>query len=363
MPKAVIVGAGINGLCAARALALRGWTVEVLERGPVPNPEAASFDRHRLIRAQYDDPGYAVRLPAAFAAWEALWRDLGRRHYVATGVLALSRAEEDWTDRARRAGSTAPVETLDAPGVAAAWPMLATEGVRFGLHAREGGVLFADRILADLAAWLTARGVAIRPHTPVERVDAASGQAVGPTGRFAGDVVALAAGVGLPALAPGLAGDLVPRRVVTLYARAPERWRGAWSGAPAWIDLGGDDELWGMPPVRDIPLKLGAGGLTRPGDPATERRVLPEDGVAVRAAYRGQLRDADDYAVESVGVNFYLAAPETRFVLRRDRRAVALSADSGHGFKFGPLTGADLADALEPGGFDAAAERVAGRAA
>jgi sarcosine oxidase len=363
MPKAVIVGAGINGLCTARSLLRRGWEVEVVDRGPIPNPEAASFDRHRLIRAQYGDPGYAARLPAAFAAWEALWRDVGQRHYVETGVLALSRAPGDWTDRGRPGldAAGAEVETLSAPEVAARWPMLETGGVRYGLLARQGGALLADRILADLAGWLAGQGARLRPHAPIQTLDAEDGAVEGPFGRIAGDVVILAAGVGLPALAPGLAADLVPRRVVVVYARPPERWASAWEGAPCWVDLGGEDDLWGFPPLPGLAMKLGAGGPTRPGDPEAERAVRAEDAAAVLAAYRGRFRDAEGYAAEKAVVNFYLMAPEERFVLRRTGRALLLSADSGHGFKFGPLTGEDVADALAPGGFEPATRRLAGR--
>jgi sarcosine oxidase len=137
MPKAVIVGAGINGLATARALIVRGWRVEVLDRGPIPNPEAASSDRHRLIRAQYaGQPGYAARLGDAFAAWDRLWADLGRSHYLERGVLALSRAPGDWTDRSRAAFDAAgmPYERLDPAAVAARFPTFATEGVAYGLH-------------------------------------------------------------------------------------------------------------------------------------------------------------------------------------------------------------------------------------
>ena len=62
MPKALIVGAGINGLASAWGLVRADWQVEVFEAGDVPNPLAASTDHHRLIRAFYSDPGYAARI-------------------------------------------------------------------------------------------------------------------------------------------------------------------------------------------------------------------------------------------------------------------------------------------------------------
>jgi sarcosine oxidase len=44
MSRIVIIGAGIVGLSVARAALKRGHEVIVLEQGPAPNPQAASFD-------------------------------------------------------------------------------------------------------------------------------------------------------------------------------------------------------------------------------------------------------------------------------------------------------------------------------
>ncbi|MEO0999731.1 MAG: FAD-dependent oxidoreductase, partial [Pseudomonadota bacterium] len=179
MSHAVVVGAGITGLAAAWALIRRGWTAEVLEAGPIPNPEAASADAHRLIRSHYaGQPGYAARIPEAFAAWEALWRDLGARHYVPRGILALSRKAGDWTERAGEALAAAgqPHEVLGANEAAARFPTFEMAGVRFALFTEGGGALLADRILAGLRGWLTAQGTVLRPHRAATGVDPAAGR-------------------------------------------------------------------------------------------------------------------------------------------------------------------------------------------
>ena len=35
---ALVVGAGIYGLCTAWALVKRGWRVTIVDKGPIPNP-------------------------------------------------------------------------------------------------------------------------------------------------------------------------------------------------------------------------------------------------------------------------------------------------------------------------------------
>jgi glycine/D-amino acid oxidase-like deaminating enzyme len=46
-------------------------------------------------------------------------------------------------------------------------------------------------------------------------------------------------------------------------------------------------------------------------------------------------------------VCFYTVAPGERFVVEAYGRAFLVSACSGHGFKFGPLIGLRLAEAIE----------------
>ncbi len=342
MPKAVIVGAGINGLCTARGLVRRGWQVEIVERGPVPNPLAASWDRNRLIRAAYADPAIVAKVARAFSAWEDLWRDLGATHYVERGVLSLSREPGDGTDRMPEGAGT----RMDPDEIARRFPMIETDGVRFGVWNPTGGALLADRIVAGLIDWLAARGVVFHADAPVTAVDTARGVVSVPGGTVSGDVVIAAAGCGLPALLPDLAGDLVPRRCVVLYVRLAPDEAAHWAAGPAWSDLGGAEDLWGLPPMGDIAMKIGFGRHTRPGDPERERAVTDADIAEILGAYAGRFRGASSFSVESAVANFYLMAPGERFVLRQDRRLVLLSADSGHGFKFGPLTGEAVAEAI-----------------
>ena len=95
--KVLVVGAGIGGLATAHALALRGFAVEVIDAGPIPNPAASSVDEHRVIRHAYGPHrGYGRMMPAAFAAWGRLFADVGVAGFARTGSLFVLRGDDTW---------------------------------------------------------------------------------------------------------------------------------------------------------------------------------------------------------------------------------------------------------------------------
>lgn len=367
MSKALVVGAGVTGLATAWGLVKRGFAVTVVEKGPIPNPLAASTDHHRLIRWHYgDQAGYAARMADAFAAWDTLWADLGTSHLIETGVIAVSTEAGDWADTACRTLDELAIahERMTAADAVARFPNLDPAlAARFVSHTPTGGALMANRILEGLRDWLTANGAEIRTDTEITAIEPDQGRVTTAEGEeLTADVVVVAAGVSAPGFAFPGAPELVPTSSTIVYIEPPADLAEAWQGAPCWVDFGGADDLWGITPVDGLPLKLGFGRLSVPGDPRTGR-VTPDDKIReIVNAYRGKFRDIERFTVTSAQTNFYTVAPESRFVLKRAGKAVLLSADSGHGFKFGALTGLDAAEAIaEPDRFDRVAHRMAGR--
>ncbi|MDR6291510.1 MULTISPECIES: NAD(P)/FAD-dependent oxidoreductase [Inquilinus] len=346
----IVVGAGVMGLATAWHLARADEAVTLLERGPIPNPLAASWDSHRLIRALYPgSPGYTRMAIDAFAAWDEVWQAAGVSHYANCGSIAFSRAEGDWTD-----GCRAPLDALGAAyelvppeELARRYPFLIPDGIRWGLFMPEGGVLFADRILSTLVDLCRAAGVALRPQAPVRAVDPDGTVTLESGEVLQADSVVVAAGAWVGGLFPDVIGKrLNPYRQVVVYLDPPAEVAEAWARAPGIIDCGFPDAHWGIPPVGGTRLKLAVGDWKRRAEPGLDPAVGAGEAEAIRERWRPVLRDIDRYAILEARSCRYIFAPDDRFVLERRGRAWLVSPCSGHGFKFGALIGRAVADGV-----------------
>ena len=88
MQSIIIVGAGEFGLTASLDLRRRGYSVTVLDPGPVPHPLAASNDTSRMVRMDYgDDELYVELAEAAIQGWHEWNSKWGEELYHEDGFL------------------------------------------------------------------------------------------------------------------------------------------------------------------------------------------------------------------------------------------------------------------------------------
>lgn len=352
-----IVGAGIVGLSTAWAVAKRGHRVTLFEQGDIPNPLSASGDEHRIIRRAYGaQDGYTRLMSEAFAAWDELWSDLRRSHLAPTGFLAISQVEGDDGEKLRAGlDRTGFAYELLGPGSAAEhYPFLDASAMRYAIFSREGGVLFCQRIAADLRAWLQAHGATLRTGTCVASVDGANGVAVADSGEaFAADRIVVTAGAWVLKLFPELSTKLTTYRTAVAYLEPPPDLRPHWERAPAILDVGGPVDGYALPPVGGTGLKVGAGVHKRLAGPDEERTPIAGEGERLRDLFAPPFVRIGEYRVARVATCAYTFTRDETFFAAQRGRALIVSACSGHGYKFGPAVGRRTANWVESGGFDA----------
>lgn len=344
-----IVGAGIAGLSLAWALRRRGAEVALFDAGPIPNPGSSSFDEHRITRHSYGHlPGYGALMPQAFATYDQLWADLGTSHYLPTGMVMVSRSETDWSERAAELDRlNVSHRLLSAEEVAARLPMLHRDGVIDAFEAGGAGMLFADRIVTNLAKWVAAHGVELHPHSRVDDVDADAGSICANGIRHDADVVVVAAGAWLPELLPETAGRMVPSRQLLLYLEPPADLAKAWANAPVLVDMAGQHGAYILPPRNGTRLKIGDHVFTRRGTGSDNRIATEEDIAPVLASAKAIFPRFDEYRILERKVCYYTVTQDEGFVVEPIGTAGwVLSACSGHGFKLGPLIATGLAEAI-----------------
>jgi glycine/D-amino acid oxidase-like deaminating enzyme len=351
--KIIIVGGGIMGLCSAWALHRAGHEIVLYEQGPIPNPLGSSCDQHRLIRYAYGGmTGYARMVAPAYAAWQRLWDDLGRSHYHETGMLVIAREPDDWVRQSRQclAELAVPFEVWQPDQIAERLPFLALGSARYALYTASGGVLFAERILRDLADHLRAKGAELHTATPVREVDPVRAMVRLEDGRYdSADLLIVAAGPWTGRLLPAMAARVTPSRQIAVYLEPPAEQIEAWRKAPMVVDQleFGKGGFYAVPPARGTALKVGDHGFSLRGQPDQEREPTGEDLAAALAVARTCLVGFERYRVLGARTCFYSVAEAERFIALPIERAWVLAGFSGHGFKFGAVMGEMLAETLD----------------
>jgi len=349
MSRVVIIGAGIVGLSTARAAVKRGHQVVLLEKGPMPNPQGASFDLHRMIRPHYGAmEGYARMVAPAFDAWDRVWADLGTEHFENTGAVAVSLAPDDYADKTlqtfRKIGLDHQVHDRAAMETLA--PHLDLPEGAWGVTAR-GGPLFASAIVTELTDWVRSHGVDMRDNTEVTSVDRAAGIAVLADGSTVqGDLLVICAGAWVSKLLPELEGNPVYRQGLC-YVEPPAQYKETWRNAPAIVTIG-DHGGYTLPDRRGAGLKFGSGAHRRLQRPeiAGFGFDLEAEGKSVLGAFRPFLKQPDDYVPQRIQVGYYVLDPSRRFKLDTHGKSVLVTNCDGQMFKFGPLMGEKIIGAF-----------------
>jgi sarcosine oxidase len=325
LAEIAVVGAGVNGLATARALARAGRNVVVYEQFALGHTRGSSHGRSRIFRLAYPEASWVRLAVEALEGWRELEVECGDELLCLNGLLELFR-EGVTSSRAALEECGVECRTLTAEEARGRYGVAAAADAHV-LFQPEAGVVYADKALRAFA-----RGLRIEEHCRVERLDDLDEPVVVVTaGPWARRLLA-PHGIDLPVVET--------RETVAFF-----RLEGPTPSVVAEIVARGHGFYALSDPVHG--LKAGSHMRGRPADPDEELGPDPElvGEIAEWTATRFPRADPEPLEAESC---FYTTTSDERFVLERHGRIVVGSACSGHGFKFAPAVGRRLSElALE----------------
>lgn len=331
--EVVVVGAGAAGLATAMELARNGHAPVVLERHELGHARGSSHGRSRILRLAHRHERHVRDAIEALELWHRLERDSDAPILSQVGGLDFG----DGLDVLQRALAVCgmPCERLDPGDVQARFRAVDPRGEDALLHPA-ACVVAADTAMRALAERAVSSGADIRAATPViglERGDSGV-ELRTPRGRLSARVAVLAAGPWIGPLAAEAGIDLPARPTLQAVGYFT-----ADGPLPTLIDRSPEGEFFALPD-RMGGLKA---GFHEPGPDVDLGGGREPDSQAVRALSRWVARRYSGTKARSTEGCVYTWLPGDEFRIVRDGRVVCVSACSGRGFKFIPLTGARAA--------------------
>jgi sarcosine oxidase len=319
-----VVGAGIMGTAAARALSRAGHEVTLYEQFRVGHDRGSSHGRSRIVRLAYPELEWVRLAEESMRGWRELEAETGTMLLELNGLLELvedpARSSRDVLQAAG-----AEFELLTAQEVRRRWPIVVPEGWT-ALFQPEAGIVRADLAQQAFLDSALAHGARLREETRVESLDDLDAEAI-----------VVTAGAWVRRLLADV--PVRPTRETLAYFRR--------DGAPiasvgqldpktrGHVQYSLHDPRYG--------LKAGVHHAGQEIDPDEPGEPDPELLERIAEWVARTHPDADPEPVDAETC-LYTNTDDERFILERRGRVVIGSACSGHGFKFAPAIGRRLAD-------------------
>lgn len=356
-----IVGGGIFGATAAFALKRRGYSVTLFDIGPLPNPDAATTDVSKVVRMDYGADAFYTRMAgAALMGWERWNGQVTRPFYHQDGFLLLASAEMapggfEFESFQTLSGMGYALDRLDSGKVGDryAWP-----GSRYpdGYFNPRGGWAESGRVLEHVLAEAIDTGVNVRTGANCTGLLFEDGAVRGITtddgAEHTADSIVVAAGAWTPYLLPWMQDVMWASGHAVLRFRPENTEPFKADRFPPWAaDIAGTG-WYGFPALPDGSVKVANHGPGIPVDPRDPRRVPEGTEERFREFLAATLPALADAPLVDQRLCLYCDTIDGDFWIDRDPEReglVVASGGSGHAFKFAPLLGDLVADAVEGG--------------
>ncbi|HEX4639620.1 MAG TPA: FAD-dependent oxidoreductase [Chthoniobacterales bacterium] len=356
----IVVGAGINGVTAAIELKKRGHKVLLVDPGPLPHPLAASTDISKAVRAAYGpDEDYAALAERCIPLWREWNTKFGVKLYHETGVLfvcerRMERGGFEYESARVLEKLGHKIDRFDEFTFHNRFPAFAEERFRDGFFDPEAGFVESGRVVATLIDYARSRGVELREHAKFAGLDERDHRVVGivlqDRHRILGDAVVMATGAWTPYALPETGKFLraTGHPVFHLRPKQPSFFR------PERLPFFGADisttGYYGFPLNQGV-VKIANHGVGREMSPDSENRVVTsKDEAALRAFLRSTMPELMDAPIVHSRICMYCDTNDGDFWIAPDPErpnVIVATGDCGHGFKFAPVLGEIIADAVE----------------
>ncbi|CAN5523558.1 N-methyl-L-tryptophan oxidase [soil metagenome] len=336
--ECAVIGAGMAGTAASRALARAGAEVVVFEQFHLGHGRGSSHGASRIFRFSYHDPFYVRMAMGALPLWRELEEEMGRELVTTTGGLDAGKRLDDHVAALTECG--ADFEVLDGRRARERFPRVTLPDDERVLFQPDAGIAHAEAAVRAFADSATSHGAELNEGSPVTRLKQSSGHveidvegetyrakvAVVTAGAWARPLLA-EAGIDLP---------VTPTRETVAYFRIEDE-----LSVPSLVDW--SDPVFYALASPGEGLKAGWHHTGPPTDPGAEGIVdrAAVERLSERVAERFPSADPDAHHAETC---IYTNTSDEHLIVERRGDIVIGSACSGHGFKFAPLTGKRIAE-------------------
>jgi glycine/D-amino acid oxidase-like deaminating enzyme len=361
MLKIIVVGAGINGVTGAIELKKRGHKVVLVDPGPLPHPLAASTDISKAVRAAYGvDQEYTELAERSIKLWRGWNKAFGVELYHEIGVMFVRQREmkpgdfeyESFKILEQRGHK---IERMNSARLWKRFPAWNPELYRDGILELEAGYVESSLVVATLIEHAKSLGIELHQGARFSELDEGDdrvkGIVLGSAQRIFGDVVVVAVGAWTPYVLPFTQKFFraTGQPVFHLKPRQPELF------APERFPVFGADisttGYYGFPLSREGVVKIANHGPGREMSPESSKRAVAlQEEQNLREFLSSTFSALADAPIVYTRVCLYCDTNDGHFWIAPDparRGLIVATGDSGHGFKFAPILGEIIADAVE----------------
>jgi glycine/D-amino acid oxidase-like deaminating enzyme len=359
--KTIVVGAGINGVVAAIELRKRGHEVVLIDPGPLPHPLAASTDISKAVRAAYGaDEDYTALAERSGEIWRQWNVQFGVELYHEIGFLFMRQRSmqpgdfeyESFKVLERRGHR---IERISSKQLRERYPAWNAERYLDGFLDVEAGYAESGRVVATLTLRAKLIGVELRENATFRELNEAGGRVKGillENGeKITAETVVMAVGAWTPYALPFTRNFFRAsgQPVFHLKPEKPELF------TPERFPIFGADisttGYYGFPLNRDGVVKIANHGSGREMSPdSPERAITKQEENQMRQFLSDSFPGLADAPIVFTRICLYCDTHDGNFWIAPDPERPGLivaAGDCGHGFKFAPVLGGIIADAVE----------------